>query len=95
MNSAAGLGEITVGMLRATFPAWRVFEHVGAWWAVRPGIEKFDGPESLRVRAVTAPDLTSLAERLCLQDWLDGLEDDELERVYRGDVAESAPCSNG
>jgi|SRR5271165_1099453 len=91
MNSVASLGEITVGMLRATFPEWRVFKHVGAWWAVRPGVEKWDGPESLLRRTITAPDLMTLADRLCAQEWLDGLDDDELERVYRGEVAEAAP----
>lgn len=90
-NSGIPRGEITVEMLRQTFPRWRVFEHVGAWWATRGGIQVWDGPRSLIVRSLTAPDLVTLADRLCAQEWLDSLEDDALEAVYRGDVMESAP----
>ena len=91
MSDTAAL-TLTVGMLHATFGHhWRIFELGGVWWAVRPGVEKWDGPESLLLRTITAPDLTALADRLCFMDWLDGLDDDSLAAVYRGETLESAP----
>ncbi len=83
-------GEITVTMLRQTFPRWRVFELGGIWWAARGGIQVWDGPRSLLLRSLTAPDLTTLADRLCMQEWLDGLDDDALGAVYRGNAEEIA-----
>jgi hypothetical protein len=85
------LGEITAEELRQTFPQWRIFPGDGQWWAVRGGIEKWEGPESLLLRAVTASDLTGLAERLCIQDWLDSLDADTLAEVYRSAVGGTAP----
>jgi hypothetical protein len=87
-HDGAGLGEITIGMLRQTFPQWRIFAGDGQWWAVRSGLEKWDGPESLLLRALTAPDLVALAERLCVQDWLGTLDADALAEVYRGTLTE-------
>lgn len=80
------LGEITAGMLVETFPEWRVLESRGAWWAVRGGKQEKNGPRSLLALVIDAPDPTALAEKLCLQEWLDGLSPDELEAVWR-DVA--------
>jgi hypothetical protein len=82
----AGLGEITAEGLRQTFPHWRIFPGDGSWWAVRGGIGRWDGPESLLLRALTAPDLTALAEQLCIQDWLDSLTAQELAEVYRSAI---------
>jgi hypothetical protein len=79
----AGFGEISVDMLRATFPRWRLASCNGIWWALRGGLEPLDGPESLLLRVVSARDLTALAEKLCLQDYLDRLAPDELAAVYR------------
>jgi hypothetical protein len=87
----AGHGEITIEMLRQTFPRWRIFQTGGTWWAIRGGVQTWDGPRSLLLRSLTGPGLMTLAERLCRQEWLDGLDDDALETVYRGDVGESAP----
>ncbi len=84
-------GEITVEMLRQTFPQWRIFPSDGTWWAIRGGVQTWDGPRSLLLRSLTASDLMTLADRLCAQEWLDGLDDDALEAVYRGDEMESAP----
>lgn len=80
---AAGLELITVGMLRATFPEWRIFGDSGSWWAVRGGLVRLEGPQSLLRRVITACDLTALAERLCLQEYLDRLSPEELAAVYR------------
>jgi hypothetical protein len=82
-QSAAGPGEITAGMLRATFPQWHIARNGGTWWAVRGGLARLDGPESLLLRVITARDLGGLAERLCLQDYLDRLSPEELAAVYR------------
>jgi hypothetical protein len=84
-----GLGEITVEMLRQTFPEWRVFPTADTWWAIRGGLQAWDGPRSLLLRSLSAPDLVALADRLCAQAWLDGLDDEELAAVYRGDPAEA------
>jgi hypothetical protein len=83
MHDVRALGEITPEVLRNTFPAWRVFDGSGAWWATRCGVQEWTGPESLLRRVLCAPDLTALAEKLCLQEWLDGLGADELAAVYR------------
>jgi hypothetical protein len=92
VGGIASTGEITVEMISRTFRQWRVFEQRGTWWATRGGLQVWDGPRSLLLRVITAPDLTALADRLCLQEWLDSLGDDELEAVYRGDVLPCAPA---
>ena len=91
MGDAASVGEITVEMISRTFRQWRVFEQDGTWWTTRGGLQVWDGPRSLLLRVITAPDLTVLADRLCAQEWLDGLDDEALDAVYRGDAIESAP----
>ena len=83
------LGEITVEMLRQTFPEWRFFPSVDTWWAIRGGLQTWDGPRSLLLCSLSAPDLVALADRLCAQAWLDGLDDERLAAVYRGDPAEA------
>jgi hypothetical protein len=83
MRSLADLGEITPEALRKTFPAWRIFHDSGVWWATRGGPVVTSGPESLLWRVLCTPDLTALAEKLCLQEWLDSLGPDELAAVYR------------
>jgi hypothetical protein len=91
VGDVAGVGEITVDMIKLTFGQWRVFEQDGTWWATRGGLQAWDGPRSLLLRVITASDLTALADRLCAQEWLDSLDDEALEAVYRGDVLESTP----
>jgi hypothetical protein len=41
------LGEVTAEMLRQTFPEWRIFRSGDTWWAIRGGIQTWDGPRSL------------------------------------------------
>ena len=91
MGDVASVGEITVEMIRRTFHQWRVFEQDSTWWATRGGLQVWDGPQALLLRVITASDLTALADRLCVQDWLDGLDDEALEAVYRGDALETTP----
>lgn len=75
-------GQITAQALRATFGQWRLFEQHGTWWAIRGGQVTWDGPQSLLLRVITAADLESLAEKLCLQEWLDGLDPTALAAIY-------------
>jgi|SRR5271165_2698499 len=84
-------GEITVEMLRQTFPGWRIFQSNGTWWAIRGGVQTWHGPRSLLLRSLAESDLLTLADRLCAQEWLDGLDDDALEAVYKDGIIESAP----
>jgi hypothetical protein len=76
-------GEIRLEMLRATFPLWRIAGHPAGWWAMRQGTASLDGPRSLIQHVHVAPDLTGLAEKLCLQEHLDGLDLQELAAVWR------------
>jgi hypothetical protein len=83
VRTVSGLREITSEMLRATFPGWRIARHPLGWWAMREGTERFDGSRSLIQHVHVAADLTSLAEKLCLQEHLDGLSAEELAAVWR------------
>lgn len=91
VRDIATLGEIRPEVVRAAFPAWRIFSTGGTWWATRGGPQAWTGPESLLMRVLGAADLTGLAERLCLQDWLDRLDPVALEAVYRGTMPENTP----
>ena len=84
------LAGITLGELRAVFPQWRVFGRSGVCWAVRGGLVAWDGPQSLIQHVHTASDPIALAEKLCLQEYLDRLDSHELEAVWR-DMALPAP----
>jgi hypothetical protein len=90
VRDITSLGEITAEGLRETFPQWRIFPGDGAWWAVRGGWQSWTGPESLLLRALTASDLTALAEKLCIQEWLDSLDASALAAVYEGILMGSA-----
>jgi hypothetical protein len=78
-----GLAELTVGVLRAVFPQWHIFGESGKWWAARGGLVAWDGPRSLIRHVHTAPHLAALAERLCLQEYLDSLDPEELAAVWQ------------
>jgi hypothetical protein len=91
VGDVARVGEITIEMIRRTFCQWRIFEQSGTWWATRGGPQAWNGPRALLLRIITAPDLMALADRLCTQEWLDGLDDEALEAVYHGNVLESTP----
>jgi hypothetical protein len=89
-RASAAFGGITLTMVRESFAQWRIFGRPGQWWAVRGGPLALSGPESLLLRAITARDLTELAERLCLQHRLDQLDAQELAAVHR-DMALPGP----
>ena len=65
---------------------WQIFYASGAWWAMREGTAKFDGPQALIRRAHNGPDLITLADKLCFQEHLgrsNGLDPEELAEVWR------------
>ena len=51
---AVSPGEVTLEMLRATFPVWRIAGHPVGWWAMRQGTASLDGPRSL-IQTSTSP----------------------------------------
>lgn len=77
------VARLNLDMLRAVFPAWRIGSSPGYWFAARGGIDAPDGPRSLLRPYLSAGTLLELAELLCLQAFLDGLSDHELERVWQ------------
>ena len=77
------IGEITAEMLRDSFPQWHVFSQFGAWWATREGSQRFTGPQSLIRCVLVAEALSALGDKLCLQEWLDGLDALALDQVWR------------
>lgn len=86
-DAAAGLGQVTVEMLRETFDAWTVAETGGRFLAYRTGYSNYSGPRSLIRGCVIAQTAEGLAEQLCLQAWLEALPAAELEAVWRGTPA--------
>ena len=83
MRDILDLGSIDVTALRRTFPQWRITGAQGCWFAMRGGLEMRAGPRSLLRCSLDAPTLVALAEKLCLQEYLDGLDEDELEDVWQ------------
>jgi hypothetical protein len=74
--------SLDLDMLRAVFPAWRIGGSPGYWFAARGGIDAPGGPRSLLRPYLNAGTLLELAELLCLQEFLDALNDQELEAVW-------------
>ncbi len=68
--------------VREAFPEWRIFETRGVWWAIRGGLQEWNGPASLLARVLSAGALDGLAEKLSLQEYLDHLTPAELAKVY-------------
>ena len=81
--SDAAADVMDLESVHATFPDWRVYHVSGNWHAFRGGISMLDGPWSLLRRHLHAVTLPGLAERLCLQSYLDGLSDQELAEVWQ------------
>jgi hypothetical protein len=91
VRDVASLGEITPAMLRETFPQWLIREGAdGNLVAVRDGPVVLHGPKSLLRRTVSAADPTALAEQLCVQEWLDGLDAGSLAAAWRDVLAQGA-----
>jgi hypothetical protein len=83
IRDITGAGEMTAEMLRDTFARWHIFSQFGAWWATREGSQYFTGAQSLIRRVLVADSLAALGDKLCLQEWLDGLDPLTLEQVWR------------
>jgi hypothetical protein len=77
------IAQLDLDMLRAVFPDWRIHGSLGYWFAVHGGFVALDGPRSLLHRYLSATTLLELAEKLCLQEYLDGLSDQELADVWQ------------
>jgi hypothetical protein len=75
---------VTLDQVSAEFKDWRVFEANGRVFAFRAdgSWQATEGPESLLLAAVRAPDPGSLWRRLAVQEWLDSLSDEELAAVW-------------
>lgn len=85
MRDITAIGTIDADMLRQAFPGWNIAWHqrLGVWLALRGGLHEWTGPQSLIQRVLSAEDLPGLADRLSFQQYLDGLDPEELARVYR------------
>ena|SRR5690348_16237821 len=74
---------VDLASLRAACPSWHIAGVSDTWHAFRGGIAMLDGPWSLLRRHLHADTLLALAEQLSLQDYLDGLSDQELAEVWQ------------
>lgn len=83
LDDAAPVEAVDLESLHAACPSWRIAGSSGNWHAFRGGISMLDGPWSLLRRHLRADTLLALAERLCLQDYLDGLSYQELAEVWQ------------
>lgn len=83
MRDITALDTIDAHMLREAFPQWRITGAGDCWFAFRGGLEMQAGPRSLLRCTLRASTLIELAEKLSLQEYLDGLAAEELEEVWR------------
>jgi hypothetical protein len=82
-ESGTSVEHLDAVALRDAFPGWRLGGATGYWFAVRGGVEVTTGPRSLLRRCISASTIPTLADKLCLQEYLDGLNDCELEGVWQ------------
>lgn len=75
--------KLDIESLRTAFPDWRLGGARGNWFAIRGGLEVTSGPRSLLRRCLSASTLEALAEKLCLQEYLDSLSDHEPADVWQ------------
>ena len=83
LSAVAPAEALDLESLRVACPGWHIGGSPGNWHAFRSGISMLDGPWSLLRRHLRADTLLALAERLCLQDYLDGLSYQELAEVWQ------------
>jgi hypothetical protein len=83
LSAAAPAEALDLESLRVACPGWRIGGSSGNWHAFRSGISMTDGPWSLLRRHLHADTLLALAERLCLQAYLDSLNEQELAEVWQ------------
>ena len=77
------VAELDLDSARATFPNWRIVGERGTWYAFRGGLVELEGPRSLLRCYLRADTLLALADKLCVQHFLDGLSDQELAEVWQ------------
>lgn len=82
LSEVAPAEALGLESLRAACPGWHIGGSSGNWHAFRSGISMLDGPWSLLRRHLHADTLLTLAEQLSLQEYLDGLSDQELAEVW-------------
>ena len=75
--------KLDLPAIRATFPDWRIVGERGTWYAFRGGLMELEGPRSLLRCFLRAHTLLALADKLCLQHFLDGLSDQALAEVWQ------------
>ena len=75
--------ELDLDSVRTTFPDWRIVGERGIWYAFRGGLMELEGPRSLLRCYFRADTLLALADKLCLQRFLDGLSDEALAEVWQ------------
>jgi hypothetical protein len=80
--SLSTVAQLGLDALRAVFPNWRINGSPCHWFAVRGGFVAHGGPRSLLHCYLSASTLLELAEKLGLQEYLDGLSDQELADVW-------------
>jgi hypothetical protein len=83
LSEVAPAEGVDLQSLRAACPSWHIAGSPGNWHAFRGGISMLDGPWSLLRCHLHADTLLDLAERLTLQAYLDGLNDQELAEVWQ------------
>lgn len=83
LSAVAPAEALDLESLRVACPGWHIGGSPGNWHAFRSGISMMDGPWSLLRRHLHADTLLALAERLCVQAYLDGLSEQELAEVWR------------
>jgi hypothetical protein len=82
-DDVADRSEITVSLLSAVFPQWRIVQRKRTLWALRGGEQHLDGPQSLLKIFVKAHSPWDLAELLCMQEYLRRLDPGELAAAWR------------
>ncbi len=83
LSEVASIETVDLEALRAACPGWHIAGVSGTWHAFRRGIFMLDGPWSLLRRHLHADTLLALAEQLGLQEYLDGLNEQELAEVWQ------------
>ena len=86
------VAELDLDSVRATFPDWRIVGERGTWYAFRGGLMELEGPRSLLRCYLRADTLLALADKLCVQHYLDGLSDQALAEVWQ--QAQLPPASD-
>lgn len=83
LSAVVPVDALDLELLRAVCPGWHIAGSFGNWYAFRGGISMLDGPWSLLRCFLHADTLPALAEQLSLQEYLDGLSEQELTGIWQ------------